>query len=597
MPLLNVVSSQLRQSPVCAFINQLWMCLSLANEEFLASSSNNFSSVYKEGYLLQEIMGTSLALIIKLCSQVAPCFVTPVSLLNTTKSCHEYAPTPSVVTYHNINPSHSDLPLTIEQGQYDEYYQLIVDECNYYQVVVLRESLLPFYKSSNIAIAPQLKQECYNKSKLSVDYWLLFQENAVLVVDSQVAVVEEGMETYDVIPELLLEQLQISGSLEYVTESRTISSQTGNYIITVRSEQSSDSPKKLRSNITSKCSVSLETLSVHISLPLLMVFRHTSESLRHMRKLFEELKISHIINTAVQTPNKNNVSEGDGDAVCCWSNIQNLVQQFRILEQKQHPQSRKSVLPETSQNAFMNTSKAKIGEHSNPDKLSSPIDELGSSPSINSQISNSNEPRNPSLSSLISYELPDSPIDTAIDVETSTYFPPNLAETNNDDTTDSPHMFSSDPDAPIQSSMATYTSRPIVKPSPLSSLVKEQPEAPNMGEILTIPDEKLESSIFGSIKITTIQVSTQIETIFVAMEIQGLSGSIDSRQIPPKLPLSYPAVPLLRGSHIPLLYKLLPTYFSVASTLKKSFVRVEDGAISTRLGTDIILSINCIIVI
>lgn len=577
MPLLNEVSTQLRQSTVCAIINHLWASLPHATEERLSA----FSSVYKEGYLLQEIMATSLALVIKLHSQSTP-RVSPVQVIKPTRSRQKItnaSVTPSVVTYHSISPSPSDLALPNSMYQYygalptdDNDYQLLISSTSYNQIVVLRESLLPFYASSNITVAPQLKKECYNKSKLSMEYRLQFQEVAVIVVDGRVTIAEETIESYDVIPEFLLEQLHISGSLEYVVESRTLSSQTANYIITVRSKQlGAGSPKKLHSNVTSKCLVSLETLATHITLPFLMVFRHTSESLRHMRELFDELKISHILNTEAPLNEASaGVNEMGTAGVPSWNKTQSLVQQFHIMELRYHPQLGKPA--GTPLSVHLNAS-----NKSNIDSMHNLLTVMSPSSNNSSQVFNTGDNRNPSLSS---YEPPESPIDVAIGIETS-----NVPDMNNDDTTDSPHVFSSDPDAPIQSSMATYTSKPTLKASPHLSIDKEHskaPEVPNMREVLIIPDEQLEFSIFGSIKITTIQVSAQIESILLVLEVQGLSGSVDCRQLPPELSLSFTSQPLPSGTHIPLVYKLLPTYLSIASTLRKSFLRVADGSISTR---------------
>jgi hypothetical protein len=577
MPLLTKVSNELRETTVCAILNQLWGGLPLATEECISS----LSSVYKEGYLLQEIMAASLGLLAKLKNDDT--LNVSLNQLKSQKLQLSRRPTGAqVVDYHSISPSPSLLAVPNELHCNDfppphitnTDYNYIINDTDYDEFVVLRESLLPFYKACNVYISPQLKKECFNKSKLAMEYLLEFQEIAVLVIDGRSTDLmqdEESLASYEVFPEFLLEQFHISGSLDYVVESVSVPSQVSTYIVTVRTKKTRKNdhlPKKRHSNVISKCSVSLGTLAMHITLPLLMVVRHTSQSMSHMRSIFDEIRQTtrNILqmDSDRQSENEDNTNvTNEALAQSMLVFTQNLVQQFICMEQRKTCRSM----------------------HTTPQSIKK-IEQTVSIPQSQlSPFTDTNMQESHSLTSSPS-DVPDSPINGLDEPVLVIHHPRSGQYDIIDDTTDSPQVFSSDPDAPIQASLATYPSKTAIKPSSSFDIDQSDgPESPNMRELLIIPDEQLEFSVFGSIRITTIQVSTQIESMFLVLEIQNVSGSIDCRQIPHSLSQQFVTKVLTTDtppSHVPFIYKLLPTYLSFASNFKRTLIRAADNAISTK---------------
>lgn len=626
------MSSQLRHSTTFAIITQMWHGLSTATDELMSG----FPSEYQQGFLLQELMATSLALAVRLGTEQAVLSSIPIQhkpikhRSRSTKS--SIAPSVISTGYYSISPSPSDLavPNVMYHQQHETIkentdYRTLVQGTNYEHFVLLRESLLPFYSSCSIKVAPQLKTHCHNSSKLSLEYHLLLQEAALLVMDGRTSHQEtDVIESYHVIPEFLLEQLSIAGSLENVVESHVLTAQSSNYLITVRHKQAeakSDGTSKQRSNITSKCYVSLDTIATHITLPFLMVCRHSSESLHHMRKSLQALMFSPgqpgpevtsnvgsaQVSQLVTEENHVGIDEVETLRSPAWITAQSLVQQLFLMEQKQNSTQN---IPHVSRlyastqpiltTPQSNNIKPPITEYSNsprnPQRRVSPVLDvsgLGVSLESSNHELGAGESCHASLSSLTSGECPESPVDVVVNMETSV--PPHIQSIFSssshgqdpvDDTTDSPQVFSSDTEAPVQNSMATYSGpgKPSIKIIPDIN-TKEQPEAPetpNMREILNVPDDQLEFSVFGSIKIGTIQVSTQVETLLLILEIQSVSGAVDCRQIPPDISMQFSTMPLSHGGHVPLVYKLLPTYLSIAGTFKRTLIRVSDAAISTR---------------
>ena len=625
------MSSQLRHSTTFAVITQMWHGLSTTTDELISG----FPSVYQQGFLLQELMATSLALAVRLGTEQSVLSSIPIqhkTIKNRNRSTKSSI-APSVIStgYYSISPSPSDLavPNVMYHQQHETFkedtdYRTLVQGTSYEHFVLLRESLLPFYSSCNIKVAPQLKIHCHNSSKLSLEYHLLLQEAALLVMDGRTSYQEtDVIESYHVIPEFLLEQLRIAGSLENVVESRVLTAQSSNYLITVRhkrAEAKSDGTSKKRSNITSKCYVSLDTIATHVTLPFLMVCRHSSESLHHMRKSLQALMFSPgqpgpevtsnvgslQVSQLVSEENHDSIDEVDTVRSPAWITAQSLVQQLFLMEQKQnstqnipHMSRLYASTQPISTTPQSNNLKPAITEYSNsprnPRRRVSPVlDVSGLGVSLESSHHElGEEDCHASLSSLTSGECPESPVDVVVNIETSV--PPHIQSIFSssshgqepiDDTTDSPQVFSSDTEAPIQSSMATYSGlgKPSIKIT-TDINTKEQPEAPetpNMREILNVPDNQLEFSVFGSIKIGTIQVSTQVETLLLILEIQSVSGAVDCRQIPPDISMQFSTMPLSHGGHVPLVYKLLPTYLSIAGTFKRTLIRVSDAAISAR---------------
>lgn len=561
MPLLTDVSRKIRDSVSFSFIDQLCFGLSSAVE----TNASELPQSYKEGFLLQEIMAMSLALSLKLLTQqYQSSTASPVQMRNS-KSRHMSGRVstpsggPTVVSYHSISPSPSDLgvpnvlftpqQLNPTSGMEHSDYQLLTEKASYNHFILLRESLLPVFKSSNIIIASQLKKHSHNSSVLIAEYKLQLPKTTLVVVN--------GLEDTHQQPELIVEQLCISGSLKYTLESRIVAPKAVNYIVTVRHKTNIDdsSSQKLRSNVMSKCSISLETLALHISLPLMIVIRHTSESLHHMRQYLQDLaQIPQTLLIELQSATDTNDINISSNV---WKRGEQLKNVLIELEGKYLP-SPDSVTVQSTPNSRRNV------------LIQKPT-------TIN--ITHSDSLRESQSLSSVASEHIDSPMTDDVTKSHHILSSSSHGAEHVEDTTDSPQIFSSDPEAPIQSSMATYdTSKSVIKDTSFDVEQYDVSEiTPNVREILSIPDDQLEFSIYGSVRIACIHISTRIESLLLLFEVQGISGSVDCRKATNDKSFSTGA-----HYHVPIVYSLLPTYLSVASTLRRTTLRVIDPVISNR---------------
>ena len=603
-PLLTSLSSCLRESVVYAVARQLWLGQPLATSERVAG----FPSKYREGFVLQEIAATLLSLALRLHVQRSSLSAVPCKGGRSQSIVHE----DSAPGYFSISPSASELAITnasyakLEREDID--YSQLVNAVNMEYLLYIRESLLPFFSACNIKVAPQLNKHCHNSLKLSMDYHIQLEEAAILVIDCRD---EEPLAVDDsvgVVPEFLLDHLCITGSLEHVKESRTVIQSIG-YLVTIRTSSSSTGAdeegerKKLRSNITSKCYLGLDAIAMHVTLPLLMVSRHTSQSIHHWRKSLQVFKPSV---TQERLVNEQGDQQGvDSSSITVaqsqsWLTAKSLVSILSSMEKKKLSPPTAAISQSKQATPRGSQRNMNISTYSSSPNYPLSIKALGAisktygleEPDVNNTSSSTSNKRRLSIDSNSSQDSPNN-ITITIDPGQQENANHGIISSGShgiepaEDTTDSPQLLSSDPEAPIQASMATYTKNGSHKISSTINPVDYVPELspvvemPNMNKILAIPDNQLEFSVYGSVRVKSLQVSSQVGTLLVMLEVRNISGAIDCRQIPSEKRTEFSAqtgpVPT---EGVPILYKLLPTYLSVSSTLQQCCIRVFDSAVS-----------------
>ncbi len=556
----------------------------MATSEHLAG----FPSTYQEGFLLKEIVATLLSLSLRLLVQGSS--LSAISCDGGKPIKPNIFSEDSTVGYFSISPSASELAITnasYAKREYEhiDYTSLVnsVEDMN--ALLYIRESLLPFFAACNIKIAPQLIKQCHNSLKLNVDYRILLEEAAILIIDGR----EEGEESVDdsvgVVPEFLLDNLCITGSLVHTVESIAVVQSTG-HLITIRTTSDNKERKKRNSNITSKCYLGLDAIATHVTLPLLMLSRHTSQSLHHWRKSFSTFKPTTDTSTLEASNNEQPLLEPIAVESQSWVTAQSLVSILMDMEKsKSHvtpPINVSQSKPTTPRSSQRNIN---LTTHSSSPNYPLSMKALGTI----SKMYGIEEPDiKQRLSSSSSTESPDKGIPPSAAILSSGS---HGLEGGTEDTTDSGHVFSSDNDAAqihtTYSKKASTSKNPILL-NPVDFVPEVSPvvEMPNMNEILGIPDSQLEFSVYGSIRIKSLQVSSQVGTLLLMFEVRNISGAIDCRQIPTKK-TSDP-------NHTPLLYKLLPTYLSISSTLQQCCVRVFDSAVSDGFVTACIHIYTCI---
>lgn len=504
-------------------LRQLWNGLPQAKKESRECS-------VKSNIIDKEIISISLSLALVILSDQ----IIHASVNSGDISSHQAA---LVGSYHSISPSPSGLgiPNVAFLDQIGKSFENYSKNMSYSHFVLLRESLLPVYKVCGMKVTSQVMRSGQDSFKLSIDYYLRVNKLSLMVANNKVNTLAKNSKH----PELLVKHFYISGSLDYVVKLCNVERKI-NYVVTV--PQSERPRQSSKCNVVSKCSLNFDSLTCHITLPLLLVVRHTTQSLRRVKDIFVDLEVTLLL-----------VKKHEEETLSCdrKSNVTEFTSYLCALERS----ALSSYLTDIS--------------------LVSEQLETCNSPNKNSPEVHVNT-LDLSQSSSVSEHL-DSPVELPANCHLLSSSSPYDADVV-EDTTDSPQFLSSDPEAPVQSSMATYgASKSTLKMSSNDVVENEQLDlsvSPGIKDMLNIDESNLDFSIFGSVKVSNIQVYVGIESLLLLCEMHEISGAVDCRTVSPKNWQSHP--------HAPLSYKVLPSYISLASTLKKFVLSAQDQAISNK---------------
>ena len=586
-PLLNEQSLQLRQSVVFAVLLQMWHTLCITEERSCIVPNEAAAD------LKAEILSSSLALATKiwfqhrhhqlqttLRRQLARRRRSPEP--NTTHSSvsegrgggegwKETSGTHST-GYVSISPSPSELAVpnvvyAASPTRQQEHANIegVVHQVSFATHLLVREALLPLFIATGVKVPSQLKRISHNNSEFNVEYKLSLMEGGVLIMDGRASGNKLGPPLQDDAV-LLLDQVGVSGNLKYLTKSRHSQPSNTLYLITTTPEPPAEvKTSRQRSNVTSKFSVRLDTLAVNVTLPLMMLCRHSRESFLHwttQRRLahsqtgskMEEKPTMAINDVPLLSPPLEGIEETDlQETSLAWAASRSLVESFLCLE-RDHNFHQTAETSRNSENSRGTTTSMpqslrvslgvpvyshspkytrahQVRQHEGGHaQLLSPPEQLSSGQS---------------LASLTSGDHQDSPVEVAIRMEPAAQptdqfsSPVSHGVEAVDETTDSPHIFSSDNDTPMQTSLATYN-MPLrstggynmgLQLEPTAEHPQSCQETPNVREGLSVVDEQLQFSVFGLIKISTIQIQSQLQTLLTVFQIQGVTGAIDCRKM------------------------------------------------------------------
>ena len=578
----------------------------------------------------------------------------------------------ATVGYVSISPSPSELAMpnvvpTTGQNLEAVDYGTLFNKVKFGSVVVVRESLLPFFAVVGVLVDPQLRLVCHNSAEYFADFTVEMREAAIFVAETATSASTQPSITvqYSSNPVLLAEQLAINGRLKYSSESSL--QKSPHLSLLARSSRTAEvlqqsTTSKL--NISSNCCVSLDSITTNVTLPLLKLGRHMIET-RKLRSSWrnkfrretpepEDIVMSKAPNPV--PPQPPTVWPTDGDmpdfgevsaqpkVVNIWEFSQNLVQQLSQLEQENIPQlteSPQKVEPRAESEPLpsqpapssspLSSKPIRISSYPHspryPRTRTSPPS-AGKSPTskVSFQVAPAVDP--PSDSSESGVGAPGKQFDrghkralsstsnvsamsgeaVAICIEdTDSHVPPEgvflmspdeqtaaLDTYGGDveDTTDSQHVMSSD-----EVVSSTPTHRTFISPSVLarSNLgIKRSTVVPGMGDhtyplvkSLKLTETELLFTVFGLLKINRIHFDLQVETTRASLELCGISASVDTRKAATtsqsftsmvgSLPQMDSQSTAEEGaSQTQSTSEVLPTYLSIAATLKKSCLRVND---------------------
>ena len=575
--------------------------------------------------------------------------------------------------YISISPSPSELampnaPLTTGNLEAVDYGALF-NEVKFGSVVVVRESLLPFFVMVGVSVDPQLRVVCHNSAEYFADFTVELREAAIFVAESASSASNQTSITvqYSNNPVLLAEQLVVNGRLKYSSESSL--QKSPHLSLLARSSRTAEvlqqsTTSKL--NISSNCSVSLDSITTNITLPLLKLGRHMIET-RKLRSSWrnkfrrempepEDIVVSKAPNLVPPQPPTAWPTDSDmpdfgqvpapPQIVNIWKFSQGLVQQLSQLEQENVPQLTET-LQKVEPRAESEPLSTQPGPSSSP--LSSKPIKISSylhSPRYpRAHISPLSEGKSPtskvSLQVAPTVDLPSDSSESGGGIHTpGKHFDRRhkraLSSTSNvsgmsgeavaiciedtdsraqldgvflmspdehtpaldtyggdvEDTTDSQHVMSSD-----EVVSSTPTHKTFVDPSVLARNTRGTMRfavVPGMSDhtyplvkSLKLTETELLFTVFGLLKINRIHFDLQVETTRASLELCGISASVDTRKaattsqsftsMAGSLPqMDSQSTAEESGSQTQSKSEVLPTYLSIAATLKKSCLRVSD---------------------
>ena len=359
----------------------------------------------------------------------------------------------------------------------------------------------------------------------------------------------------------------------------------------------------------------------------MMLLRHTNDCVKH-KKTMSNTQTSFQLERedSTQMPPSSchqamGIEESGAPASPTWLRIQSLLQHLSFMEMKglNHLSppvdsfaASVSVTPCTvhlaglKQPEYFNSSKC---SHSLPSTIlfGSPPIKASQSAVAGLHCKNGAEEYEPpcpypSVGSLTSAEYHESPTEKAVDMER--YIPAGtsldvtgciITADMVDDTTDSMQVLSSDYETTGKSSKTNYNFSQRVANKRLhfgapDAVSDQQPTVSDLHEVqrdLAISDDQLQLSFFGLVKISKICITFGVESIQTVLEVKGITGSVDCRRKhgERQVPISVKAVATNNVSarrHTQFIYKILPTYLSVASQFQQFNITVLDPAISKR---------------
>ena len=266
-PLHSKLSSSLRGSVVYCTVAQLWRVFHLFNEELLLK-------IPKDQSCDSAILALTLSLASRLFIQMESAGERKERLENIKRRMTLIPTDGDSVSYESISPSPSQLALPntdycglelVSDVDYDQLFAKV----HFVSLVVIREAVLPLARVVGVRALPQLRPLRHVSSKVSADFNLQLREVTMFDTVTQTSM-------------LYLEQLSINGCLTHSEESNM--ERYTNYLSLLlvqdqqQQQQEEERVQKSWRNVSTKFCVSVESIVVTLTVPLLKLVRHTAET-------------------------------------------------------------------------------------------------------------------------------------------------------------------------------------------------------------------------------------------------------------------------------------------------------------------------------
>lgn len=513
-PVHSDITLSIRQSVVFACLQQLWNTLPAFSEGLISRDE-------KEPYD-SELVATLLAISARLYSQQEEA---DKQLLSCDTSIQNGCSEIGSVGYMSISPSPSEL--AIPNATVADFFDLrdidydpVLSKTSKPSLLALRESMLPLFSEAGLKIAPQLRPICHNNELFLGELGLALKEVSVFVTPPHQQSTSHTRHTDT--PVIIAKHIDIRSSVKYTTE--TAPTQANLLLLPAKATKDTSDAKV---NLSSNCIISIEGISLTVTIPLLKLGRHMIETAHYRSHMTRLAEIFNADNLNTPRPSSKNSQQQEN---------------FEV------PEEISLVLPPAVirfTKSIVSVIKAR--------EFKSEISPLGLSPTITVQ-----SPLTSKLSSPLDDEpsrqllRPRSPVssvtseDVAIAMENPT-FTELLSDTVDYDTQDSFHVKSDHPQKLLTPKSYTSVVPKAISKDHTSSIVRS----------LSFSPSQLLYSGYGLLRIKSIEVSVQAETTRASVLVEGISGCIDIRKATKK-------------------FESFPTYLSAAATVQKSSLIVSD---------------------
>lgn len=578
-PVLAELSDQCRRTVAFSCLHQIWRSLTVFSEIHVPALSH--SSEEKESNM--QLVGLTLALAsrlypVQVLKIVAEELSSPVAVRESDQT--------SLATegYVSISPSPSDMAmpnrLYAASQQLDQPTDMAVfSQVDYGVLAALREALLPVFSAMGVTLERQYQMPHLNKAEFSIDFTLELREATLFVLDHVQAKVSVPSST----PTLLAEQLLIHGCVKHYSELETASSVPKVSLLLPDADALQQNGSQAKASITSNCSASMETIHVIITAPLLKLSKHISVTGKLRRKALKQAQLDRM--DKVLTPHPSSpavestgyVSKISTSIVSHLAGLQGTtVPSFNI---------KSDTLPSVSIHgdggggggSFHHV---KLMEYVDSPRPASNVKRVSPSPAPLTRGARETFPGEVKVgkgypqqfcSSSSDQELPRS---VTIAMEEGPGTSPeevvSTVDTCGEDTTDSQHVVSSDNEPQGSFLHSDHRSSSHETSGLFSShdyLSGEHAQSLLVG--LSLPESELQYSVLGLLKLATVKCELQVESTRASLELVGISAAVDTRN-------STSSMAPDNATNLFLLSQVLPTYLSIAATLKKAVLRISD---------------------
>ncbi len=583
-PVLAQPSVLSRETVVFSCLHHMWRALPVYSEIHVPSPSTSL----KDDDALREYVLQLVALILALASKLyslqgmkvvakEPEFVRPVSPSDDeSDQCSV-----GTVGYISISPSPSYMAipnqLFANRQLFEEEADLdVFSAVDVKTLAVLREALIPLFSAIGIPLERRLQMPYLDTSEFIVDFTLELKEATLFAVEH----VSPTVLTYTTAttPTLLAEQLLINGRIKHNSAATSPQEKEPLLLPVV-----SNSDWQAKVAVVSDCSAAVETVHLVVTAPLLKLAKHVTITGKLRRRALKQARLKAI--DAMETPRPTQLSPPSPLPVLEVSKVghveklaSTLVSHLRSLENKAVPYV--SVM-----STALRGSSARLldyVESPKPVMKTSPFvlrNEVGSPstslpvPSFNTGDDGKGFTLRADLPSSY-YSSSDQEVShTVIGMEyapegTSPEDVLSTMDTCGEDTTDSQRIVSSENEGNsyVSSKLKAPTKSSKMR-SPLTYLLEPTDHAHSLRRGLALQESQLMYSVFGLLKVKSVKCEVQIETTRASLELIAISAAIDTRN-------SMSPIPANVG--LPFLSEVLPTYLSIAATLRKSILRVND---------------------